>query len=182
MLARSTLSSERNRCSVLEPVSMFTSRVCTMPRQLPGVTCRTFVTRCGLPLCMMTLPTLSWVAAFTLGASGLKGRSEGSRRRASEANPSAARPTIVPEIAPAAQTIRGGVRSAPPRDRCDSGLRLRLPERSSRAARRRGGVGLTAGFQRALDAGARLHQVGAGVVADRLLARQRARAAAVDAR
>src|SRR5262245_11513675 len=65
MRARSSLSSERKRCSVLLPVSMLTRRVCTMPRQLPGVTWSTFVTRCGWPLCMMTMPTLSWVATIT---------------------------------------------------------------------------------------------------------------------
>src|SRR5499427_10214044 len=100
-------------------------------------------------------------------------RGDGLPRR----TPSAARPTIVPETAPAAQTIRGGVRSAPPRDRCDLGLRLRLPERSSRATRCGCGVGFATGLERALDAGAGLHQMGARVVADRLLARQRARAA-----
>src|SRR5438132_438383 len=44
---------------------MLTMRVCTMPRQLPGVTWSTFVTRCGLPLCMMTIPTFSCVATIT---------------------------------------------------------------------------------------------------------------------
>src|SRR5690348_9716723 len=60
--ARSTLSSERNRCSVELPDTMSTSFVCTIPRQLPGVTCITLETRYGLPLCRMTFPTLIWVA------------------------------------------------------------------------------------------------------------------------
>src|SRR5262249_39724010 len=50
----------------------------TMPRQLPGVTWTTFVTRCGLPLCMMTFPTLICVAAITTGLLGLGGEWRGS--------------------------------------------------------------------------------------------------------
>src|SRR6185503_486204 len=43
---------------------MLTSVACTKPRRLPGVRWMTLVTRCGLPLCMMTLPSFSWVAAI----------------------------------------------------------------------------------------------------------------------
>src|SRR5689334_4515835 len=78
--ARSTLSSERKRCSVALPLTMSTSLVCTMPRQLPGVTCMTLETRYGLPLCRMTFPTLIWVATGTARASAVVGMDRRSGR------------------------------------------------------------------------------------------------------
>src|SRR5207244_6379070 len=98
---------------------MLTSRVCTMPRQLPGVTCRTFVTRWGLPLCMMTMPTLSWVAAITGDSFGGKGE----------------RPTSVPEVPVRAQI--GGSVDVRNRDRpeqaqaADRALPVRRPPDSA---------------------------------------------------
>ena len=50
MDAFSTLSSDRNRCSIWFPVLRLRSLHWTMPRQFPGVMWVTVMTRCSCPL------------------------------------------------------------------------------------------------------------------------------------
>src|SRR5947207_2276793 len=66
-VTRSALSSERKRYSVCEPERRFRSFVCTMPRQLPGVTCTTFITRQRSFWCWTIMPTRSCVAGINIG-------------------------------------------------------------------------------------------------------------------
>src|SRR5262245_9544893 len=68
---RSALSSDRKRCSVCEPERRLRSLVCTMPRQLPGVTCTTFITRQRSFWCWMIMPTRSCVAGINMGWASL---------------------------------------------------------------------------------------------------------------
>src|SRR5919197_332005 len=57
-------SSERNRLSIIDPVLRLRSLVCTMPRQLPGVTWWKLTTWCSSPLCRITIPFLICVAGI----------------------------------------------------------------------------------------------------------------------
>src|SRR5439155_9591783 len=66
-VTRSALSSERKRYSVCVPLRRLRSLVCTMPRQLPGVTCTTFITRQRSFWCWMIMPTRSCVAGINIG-------------------------------------------------------------------------------------------------------------------
>src|SRR5260221_2428993 len=62
MIARSTMSTERKRCSMIEPLFRLRSRAWTSPRRLPGVLCWVSKTRNRSPSCLMTIPRLSFVA------------------------------------------------------------------------------------------------------------------------
>src|SRR2546426_1171304 len=65
-VTRSTLSSERKRYSVCVPLRRLRSFVCTMPRQFPGVTWTTFMTRQRSFWCWMIMPTRSCVAGINM--------------------------------------------------------------------------------------------------------------------
>src|SRR5437773_12375713 len=65
-VTRSALSSERKRYSVCVPLRRLRSLVCTMPRQLPGVTCTTFITRQRSFWCWTIMPTRSCVAGINM--------------------------------------------------------------------------------------------------------------------
>src|SRR5689334_5448453 len=65
-VTRSALSSERNRYSVCVPLRRLRSFVWTMPRQLPGVTWTTFITRQRSFWCCTIMPTRSCVAGMSI--------------------------------------------------------------------------------------------------------------------
>src|SRR5215813_4821419 len=66
-VTRSGLSSERKRYSVCVPLRRLRSFVCTMPRQFPGVTWTTFITRQRSFWCVMIMLARSWVAGISIG-------------------------------------------------------------------------------------------------------------------
>ena len=61
-MARSTMSTERNRWSLMEPLLRFRIFACTMPRRLPGVLCCASTTQYRSLSCLMHIPRFSWVA------------------------------------------------------------------------------------------------------------------------
>src|SRR6266850_1049916 len=75
-VTRSALSSERKRYSVCVPLRRLRSLVCTIPRQLPGVTCTTFITRQRSFWCWMIMPTRSCVAGINIGSRSSWGECE----------------------------------------------------------------------------------------------------------
>src|SRR5215813_3639538 len=75
-VTRSALSSERKRYSVCVPERRLRSLVWTMPRQLPGVTWTTFITRQRSFWCWMIMPTRSCVAGINIGRNPPGGATE----------------------------------------------------------------------------------------------------------
>src|SRR5262249_18834522 len=63
--ARSTRSSERNRCSIIDPLRRLRSLVCTIPRQFPGVICCASKTRYSSLLCFIVMPFFICVAGIS---------------------------------------------------------------------------------------------------------------------
>src|SRR4051812_31487635 len=61
-MARSTMSTDRKRCSLIAPFFRFLILACTRPRRLPGVLCWASTTRYNPLSCLMHIPRFSPVA------------------------------------------------------------------------------------------------------------------------
>src|SRR6186713_2652783 len=61
-MARSTMSTERKRCSLMAPFFRFRILACTSPRRFPGVLCWASTTRYRPLSCLMHIPRFSPVA------------------------------------------------------------------------------------------------------------------------
>src|SRR5665213_2538611 len=65
--ARSTLSSDEKRCSIMVPELSLRIFTCTKPRKLPGVRCSILKTENNSPFHLTTMPGRSCVAEIIWG-------------------------------------------------------------------------------------------------------------------
>src|SRR3954467_14168786 len=85
-MACSTRSSERKRCSIIEPERRLRSLACTNPRKFPGVRWFTLNTEYNSPSCLITLPGRICVAAI-IATPNLWNQVEGPQNRGSGTKP-----------------------------------------------------------------------------------------------